>query len=56
MALIMTLQNLQQEYGTLLMTKMMDNVEEEMKMIQLLNFRQKLLNQLFVIAQMHIFL
>ena len=42
--------------GTLLMTKMMENMEEEMKIIQLLNLRQKLLNQIFVITQMHIFL
>ena len=52
----MNLQNLQQENDTLLMTKIMDNMEEEMKMIQPLNLRQKLLNQIFVIAQMHIFL
>ena len=50
----MNLQNLQQENGTLLMTKIMDNMEEERKMIQLLNLRQKLLNQIFVITQMHI--
>ena len=31
---IMNLQNLQQENGPLLMTKTMDNMEEEMKMIQ----------------------
>ena len=52
----MNLQNLQQKNGTLLMTKIMDNTEEEMKMIALLNLRQKLLNQIFVIIQMHIFL
>ena len=34
----------------------MENMEEEMKMIQPLNLRQKLLNQIFVITQMHIFL
>ena len=50
MTLIINLQNLQQEYGTLLMTKIMGNMEEEMKMIQLLNLRQKLLNQIFVIT------
>ena len=33
----MNLQNLQQENGTLLMTKIMGNVEEEMKMVQPLN-------------------
>ena len=52
----MNLQNLQQENGTLLMTKIMDNMEEEIKMIQPLNLRQKLSNQLFVITQIHIFL
>ena len=31
----MNCQNLQQENGTLLMTKIMDNMDEEMKMIQL---------------------
>ena len=52
----MNLQNLQQENGTLLMTKIMDNMAEEMKMIQPLNLKQKSLNQIFVITQMHIFL
>ena len=33
----MNLQNLQQENGTLLMTKIMGNMEEEMKMVQPLN-------------------
>ena len=47
---------LQQENGTLLMTKIIDNMAEEMKMIQLLNLGQKLLNQIFLITQMHIFL
>ena len=56
MALIMNLQNLQQENGRLLMTKIMDNMAEEMKMIQPLNLKQKSLNQIFVITQMHIFL
>ena len=40
---------LQQENGALLMVK-------EMKMIQLLSLKHKLLNQIFVIIQMHIFL
>ena len=40
----MNIQNLQQENGTLLMTKMMDN----MKMIQPINLKQKSLNQVFV--------
>ena len=42
--------------GTLLMTKIMDNLAEEMKMFQPLNLKQKSLNQIFVITQMHIFL
>ena len=44
------------ENGTLLTTKIMDNMAEEMKMIQLLNLNQKSFNQIFVITQMHIFL
>ena len=57
MTLIMNLQNLLQENGTLLMTKTMDViVVKEMKMIQTLNLKQKSLNQIFVITQMHIFL
>ena len=45
-------QNLQQENGTLLMTKPMTNMTK----VQPLNLRQRLLNQTFVITQMHIFL
>ena len=56
MILIMNLQNLQQENSTLLMTKIMDNMAEEMKMIQPLNLKQKSLKQIFVTAQIHIFL
>ena len=52
----MNLQNLQEENGALSMTKTMDNIAEEMRMIQLINLRQKLLNQIFVITQMHTFL
>ena len=52
----MNLRNLQQKNGTLLMTKIMDNMVKEMKMIQLLSLKQTLLNQIFVITQMHIFL
>ena len=52
----MNLQNLQQENSTLLMIKIMDNMAEPMKMIQQLNFREKILHQIFVITQMHIFL
>ena len=56
MILIRNLQNLQQENSTLLMTKVMENMAEEIKMIRPLNLKQKLLNQIFVITQMHIFL
>ena len=41
---------------TLLMTKIMDNMAKEIKMIEPLNLKQKSLNQIFVITQMHIFL
>ena len=56
MTLIMNLQNLQQENGTLLMTKIIDNKAGEMNMFQPLNLKQKSLNQIFVITQMHAFL
>ena len=56
MALTMNLQNLQQENDTLLMTKTIDNMSVEVKMVQLLNLKQKSLNKIFVIIQMHIFL
>ena len=56
MVLIMNLQNLQQENDTLLMVKSMRNMAKEMKMTQLLSLKQKLLNQIFVIIRMHIFL
>ena len=48
----------QQENGTLLMTKIMGNMAEEMKMkmIHPLNLKQKSLNQIFVITLMNIFL
>ena len=52
----MNLQNLQQEDDMLLIIKIAQNMVKEMKMIQALNLRQKLLNQVFVIIQMHIFL
>ena len=45
----MNLQNLRKENETLLAIKIMDNMAEEMKMTQLLNLKQKLLNQIFVI-------
>ena len=44
MNLIINLQDLQQQNGTLLMTKIMENMAEEMKMIQLSNLKQKSLN------------
>ena len=56
MTLIMNIQILQQDNGTLLMTKIMDTMVEEMKMIQPLNLKQKSSNQIFVITQMHTFL
>ena len=52
----MNLQNLPHENGTLLMTKIMENMAMEMKMIQPLTLKQKLLNHFCVIIQMHIFL
>ena len=54
MTLTMNLPNLPQENGTLLMTKIIDNMEEEMKMMQPLNLIRKSLNQIFVINQMYI--
>ena len=56
MTLIMNLQILQQEIGKLLMTKIMDNRVEEMKIIQPLRLEQKSLIQIFVITQMDMFL
>ena len=50
MVLIMNLQNLQRENSTLLMTKIMDNMAEEMKMIQPLNLKQKSLNQILQVV------
>ena len=41
--------------GTLLIIRIMDNMVKEIKMIQLLNLKQKSLNQIFVITLMHIF-
>ena len=41
MTLKMNLQNLQQENGTLSMTKIMDNMAEEMKIMEPLNLIQK---------------
>ena len=56
MTLIVSLQNLQQKNGMLLMTKITQNMLKEMKMIQTLNLRQNLLNQAFLIIQMHMLL
>ena len=47
MALIMNFQNLQQEDAMSLMIKIKQNMEKEMKMIQALNLKQKLSNQVF---------
>ena len=52
----MNLQDLQQENDMSLMIKITQNIVKEMKMIQALSLKQKLLNQVFVIVQMHIFL
>ena len=43
---------IQKENGTLLMTKIIDNMAEEVKIIQPLSLRQKLLNQIFLTIQM----
>ena len=51
----MNLQYLQQENGTLLITKTVESTVKEMKMIQTLTLKQKLLNHSLVITQMHIF-
>ena len=44
MPLIVNLQNLQQESRMLLMTKIAQNMVKEMKMIQALNLKQKVIN------------
>ena len=56
MTLKMNLPHLQQENGMLLMTKIMVNMVEEMKMMQTFNMIQKSLNQIVMITQLHIFL
>ena len=53
---MMQSKNLQRENGTSLMIKTMEIMEKEMKMIQLLNLIQKLLNQIVATTQMHVFL
>ena len=55
MTLIINIQNLPQENGTLLMTKIMYNMAEEMKIIQPLSLKQKSLNQIFVIIKPNLF-
>ena len=42
----------QQENVTVLMTKIMDNMAEKMKMFEPLSLKQKSLNQIFKITQM----
>ena len=56
MTLIMNLQNSEQESGMLSMIRITQNVVKKMEIIQALNLKQKLLNQVFVIIQMHVFL
>ena len=51
----MNLQNLQQENGTLLMTKTMDNMMKEMKMIQLLFETKVIKPNLFDYSDAYIF-
>ena len=50
------LQNMQQENDMLSMIKITQNMAKEMKIVQPLNLKPKLLNQIFVIIQTHIFL
>ena len=50
------LQNLQQENGMFSMIKIIQTMVKEMKIVQPLNLKPKLLNQIFVITQTHIFL
>ena len=54
MTLIMNLQNFQKKSSMLLMVRITKKIVKEMKMIQALNITQKLLNQFFVIIQMHV--
>ena len=49
-------ENSQQEKGVLSMIKIIQTMVMEMKMVQPLNLKLKLLNQIFVIIQTHIFL
>ena len=52
----MNLKNLQQGNDMLLMIKIIKSTVEEMKILQPLKLKLRLLNQLFVIIQAHIFL
>ena len=54
--LIMNLQNLEQENGILSMIKITQTMVKEIKVVQPLNLKSKLLNQVFVIIHIHIFL
>ena len=53
--LIMNLQNLEQENGILSMIKITQTMVKEIKVVQPLNLKSKLLNQVFVIIHIHIF-
>ena len=48
--------NLQQENGMLSMIKIIQTMVKEVKMVQPLDLKPKLLNQIFVIIETHIFL
>ena len=54
--LIMNLQNLEQENGILSMIKITQTMVKEIKVVQPLNLKSKLLNQVFVIIHIRIFL
>ena len=54
--LIMSLQNLEQENSILSMIKITQTMVKEIKVVQPLNLKSKLLNQVFVIIHIHIFL
>ena len=54
--LIMNPQNLEQENGILSMIKITQTMVKEIKVVQPLNLKSKLLNQVFVIIHIHIFL
>ena len=54
--LIMNLQNLEQENSILSMIKITQTMVKKIKVVQPLNLKSKLLNQVFVIIHIHIFL